>query len=443
MLEGPVLKSIILMAIPIIFANMFQTVYQLIDTFWVGRLGAEAVAAVSLSAPLVFFLTSLAMGIAMAGTILIAQYNGKKDKKNVSLAAGQTFSLVMSIAIVLTIFGYLIAGFLLSFMTKDPVVLEQAISYLKISFLAMPAMFIYSIFQSSLRGVGEVKFPMYVIITTVILNFFLDPIFMFGWRFIPAMGVAGVAWATLITEYISAIIGIIVLMVGFFDIKITLSDLKLKFSWITRLFKLGVPSSLEMSSRSFSMVLMTFIVSTFGTIAIASFGIGIRVLMFVIIPAIAFSISSTALIGNNLGARQHSRSEEIAKTGMKIGFWSLSVIGLILFVFAKHISGFFVPNEPEVIKSSALFIRMMSLTFGFIGIQMVVSGTLKAAGKTILSMSLAFTHTLSLFVIGFLLAIVFKLGVLGIWIAYPLANFIGLMMGVYLYRKKEWLNTIV
>ncbi|MCB9359129.1 hypothetical protein H6503_04315 [Candidatus Woesearchaeota archaeon] len=112
-------------------------------------------------------------------------------------------------------------------------------------------------------------------------------------------------------------------------------------------------------------------------------------------------------------------------------------------IFAPSISSFFVPGEIEVINSSALFIRIMALSFGFIGIQMVISGTLKAAGKTTLSMSLSFTQTISLFIAGFLLSIVFKLGAIGIWIAYPISNLIGLLMALYLYRSKTWLTSIV
>lgn len=239
-----------MISIPVIFANTLQTIYQFIDTYWVGKLGTEAVAAVSLSFPLIFFLNSFAMGFAMAGSILIAQYNGKGDTEKVSMVTGQTFSLVTIIAIIISTIGYFSSDFLLSYMTNDSLVLEQASAYLKISFVAMSSMFIFMIFQSALRGVGNVVLPMIIVLITVVINFFIDPLFMYGWKFIPPMGVSGVALATLITEVLSALIGITILFSGKYKVKLRFKDLALKFDWIKKIFKLGLPSSIEMSSIS-------------------------------------------------------------------------------------------------------------------------------------------------------------------------------------------------
>ncbi len=440
MLRGSITKSLLAIAVPVIFANILQTVYQLIDTFWVGRLGTEAVAAVSLSFPLLFFLMSLAMGLVMAASILVAQYNGKEDKENVSFTVGQSLSLVILIAVIISIIGYFSSHYLLSFLTKDVLVLPQATSYLQISFLGIMAMFIYTLFQSSLRGVGEVKVPLIIISITVVINFFLDPVLMFGWRFIPAMGVSGVALATLITEYLSAIIAIVLLIRGTYGIKLRLNDLKLKLSWVKKLFKLGLPSSFEMGSRSFGMVLMTFVASMFGTLTIASFGIGMKVFMFVIIPGVGFSIATSAIVGNNLGARQYERAERIVKTGMKVSFLTLAILGVLLFIFAKPISAFFVPNEPLLVMESARFIQIMALTFGFIGMQMVIFGTLKAAGKTTTAMLLALFNTVMLFVISYVLSTTAGMQQTGIWIAYPISNVISAGIAYYFYRKKDWLK---
>ncbi|MBN2142928.1 MATE family efflux transporter [Candidatus Woesearchaeota archaeon] len=440
LLEGSVLKSIIKISVPVIFANILQTIYQLIDTFWVGRLGEAAVAAVSLSFPILFFIISFATGFTTAGSILVAQYNGKGDKKDVSLSAGQTLSLVTLISLAVTIIGYFLSGPILSILTNDPAVLLPATSYLQISFIGVVAMFLYMVFQSSLRGVGEVKFPMIVIFSTVILNFFLDPVFMFGWKFIPAMGVSGVAWATFVTTSLSAVVGLFSLWLGTHGVKLHVSDLKLRLSWIKRLFKLGVPSSLEFSSRSFGMFAMIFIVSTLGTTVVAAYGIGARILSFIIIPAVGLSIGTTALVGNNIGAKKYGRADEILGTGMKIGFWTLTVLGAILFLFAEPITAFFVPGEPDVISMSTTFIRIMALTFGCIGLQMALMGALKAAGKTTQAMSQAVFQAVSLLLVSSLLLFVFKIGEISIWVAYPLSNVLSLGLILYFYfKRKEWL----
>ncbi len=440
LLEGPIVKSILAIAIPIILVNSLQTVYQLIDTFWVGRIGAEAVASVSLSFPIIFFLHSLAIGFTLAGSILVAQFNGRGDRRGVALATGQTFSFVVLISLAVAVGGYFLAEWALRFLTTNPAVLIPAADYLRISFLAMPAMFIFMIFQSTLRGIGEVRLPFFVVLTTVILNFFLDPIFLFGWHFIPPLGVAGVAWATFITELISAVIGLLILFSRKYNFGLRLADFKIQKEWVIKIFRLGLPSSLEMSSRSFGMVLLTLLVSTFGTLAVAAFGIGTRILMFVIIPAMGFAMASTTLVGNNLGARQHSRVVKIVKLGMKIAFGSLTILGVIVFIFAQKIVAFLVPGETELIASAALFIRMIAPTFGLIGIQMVMLGTIKAAGQTTTSMFLAMFHVLTTFVLAYFFSINAGFAEFGIWLAYPLANCAALGLAFVFYFQKKWLK---
>ncbi len=440
LLEGPIVRSIFAIAIPIILVNSLQTVYQLIDTFWVGRIGMEAVAAVSLSLPIIFFLQSIAMGLTMAGSILVAQFNGRGDRRGVALATGQTLSFVVLISFVIATLGYFSTEWSLGFLTEDPAVLFPAADYLRISYLAMPALFIFMIFQSTLRGIGELRIPFLVVLTTVILNFFLDPLFLFGWKFIPPLGVAGVAWTTFATEMLSAVIGLALLFSRKFNFRLRLADFKIQKKWFTKIFFLGFPSSLEMSSRSLGMVLLTLVASTFGTLAVAAFGIGTRILMFVIIPALGFAMASTTLVGNNLGARQHSRANKIVKSGMKIAFGSLTILGVFVFIFATKIAALLVPGEPELIASSALFIRVIAPTFGLIGIQMVVLGTIKAAGQTTTSMLLAMSHVFATFVLAYFFSTNCDFAEFGIWLAYPLANIVALIFALYFYFKKDWLR---
>ena len=162
--------------------------------------------------------------------------------------------------------------------------------------------------------------------------------------------------------------------------------------------------------------------------------------MFVIIPGVGFSIATSVIVGNNLGARQHERAERIVKTGMKIAFLTLTGLGVLLFIFAKPISAFFVPNEIELVLEAAFFIRIMALTFGFIGMQMVIFGTLKAAGKTTTAMFLALFNTIMVFVISYVLSSIVGMQQLGIWVAYPISNVISAGIAYYFYWRKDWLK---
>ncbi len=194
--EGPILRSLLTLAVPLILANILQAAYQLIDAFWVGRLGGNAVAAVSVSFPVMFLSISLGLGFAVAGSILIAQYFGAKDHRNVDHVAAQTILMIILISVFLGIIGYLLSPLFLQALGVAPEVYSGALSFMRVSFIGLIFNFVFFMFQSILRGVGEVRIPVYIVLGTVILNFGLDPLFIYGWGSIPACGVAGAAIAT-------------------------------------------------------------------------------------------------------------------------------------------------------------------------------------------------------------------------------------------------------
>ncbi len=218
--ENSILKSLLKLAIPIVLANILHSAYQITDTFWVGRLGSGAVAAVSLSFPIIFFIISLGGGMAVAGGILVAQYKGKKDYSKINFMAGQTFLMMTFASILLSVLGYLVSPIIIKLMGADLFVVESAISYMRISFLGLIFLFIFFSFQSLMRGVGDVRAPALIVLSTVLLNLVLDPLFIMGYKSIPAFGVTGAAIATILTQALSAIIGVIILFRGKHGIRI-------------------------------------------------------------------------------------------------------------------------------------------------------------------------------------------------------------------------------
>jgi len=437
--EGPILKSLIGLSVPIIFANILQTAYHLTDTFWVGRLGTVAVAAVSISFPFIFLIISLGGGLALAGTILVAQYKGKEDKKAVNHVTSQTLLLVVIISIILAAIGYFLSPFVVNLMGADKAVFLSAVTYMKISFIGMIFMFTYMVFQSLMRGVGDVKIPLYIVFGTVLLNLILDPLFIFGYGFIPAYGVAGAAVATIGTEGLAAIIGIIILLKGKHQIQLHLNDLKPDVPLLKKMFKIGFPASIEQSARALGMVVMTFLVASFGTLTLAAYGIGSRILMFVIIPALGLSMATSTLVGQNIGARKIKRAEKITKLSALTGFIILTIVGIITFLFAKQIVTIFIPGEFETIQASALFIKIMALTFGFIGIQMSLNGLFRGSGNTMISMILSIVSLWILrFPIAYLLSMHTHFVETGIWIAFPVANIIAAIIAMIWFAQGTW-----
>jgi len=437
--EMPITKAIILLSIPILLTNILQTVYQITDTFWVGQLGKEAVAAVSISFPIVFLLVSLGGGIGMAGSILVAQYKGNNDQKNVDFVSTQTIIGMTIIGLVSTAIGLLLTNPIISIMQLEPEIIPLALEYLFISFLATTFTFLYSGSAALLRGVGEVKVPMIIILTTVILNFFLDPLFIFGYGIVPQSGVAGAALATLATTAISAILGVGVLMRGKKGIHIKKNCCKINFGTQKRLISVGWPASIEFFSHSVGMVFLTLIAALFGTTILASFGLGMRLFVFVFVPALSVSIAVSTIVGQQIGAKKFSLVKATIKKASAISFVSLTLIGILLFVLAEPITSIFVPTEAEVIANTSDFIRLMALSFGLLGMMTVLIGSIRGAGNTKKAMFLSII--LLVFQIIFAALLPIWLGVTGLWLAFPVAIMLTFLTSLFFTLKMKWEKT--
>jgi len=439
LIEGSVFRSLLALSVPIIIVQLLHTAYQLTDTFWVGRLGANAIAAVSISFPVIFLLNSLAGGLTMAGNILVAQYKGKENREAVNYIAAQTLLAVTVVALLLSVVGYLISPYLIGLMGVEEAVFIDAVAYLKISFLGIIFMFLSFIFQALMRGVGEVKIPMYIILATVLLNLFLDPLFIFGWKIIPAMGVAGSAWATIITQGISALAGLFILFRGKKEISLNLSDLKFDFSLIKRMFALGLPASIEQSTRSFGLMIITFLVATFGTTIVAAYGIGARMLSLIIIPSMGLSMATSTLVGQNVGAGKIDRAGKIIKVSALAGFVFLTLAGLFMFLFAEVLCSFFVPGETETIQLGSAYIKIMAFSFGFIALQMVMTSVFRGVGMTFTAMILSVAILWGLELpLAFILSKYTGLAETGLWLSLPIANILGAAISVFWFWRGSW-----
>jgi putative MATE family efflux protein len=438
LIEGRILKSILFLAIPILFGNLLQSLYSLTDTFWVGRLGAEAVAAVSLSFPVIFLMISFAGGIGLAGAILVAQYKGKEDLENINLVSGQTFLMAFIFSVIIGIIGYILTPNIVKLFGAEQNVISGAVSYMGISFIGILFVFGYAIYQSLARGVGDAKTPVYIVFGTVLLNFILDPLFIFGYKFIPAYGVGGAALATLGTQAVALFFGLIILNQGKKGIHLKMHHFKPKVSLMKKIIKLGIPSSLEQSSRSIGFILMIGIVASFGTTILASYGIGQQIIMLVIIPALSLSIANSTLVGQNIGAGKPERAEKIARISTLVGFIFLTFIGIVLFIFAKQILTIFVPGETEVIKYGTQFLRVAALFFGFVGVNMSSFGTLRGAGNTSITMKIAWISMIIQVLLAYVLSKFTPFSQYGLWMAFPISSVIGALISFSIMMKGDW-----
>jgi putative MATE family efflux protein len=439
LLEGPVLKSLLTLAVPIIIANLLQAAYQLVDAFWVGRLGGFAVASVSVSTPVVFFTMAVGTGFAMAGSILIAQYFGAQNMREVNFIAAQTLLLVVVISIVLGATGYILSPYFLHLLKVSPDVYDGALGFMRVSFIGLVFNFSFFVFQSIMRSVGNPTLPVYIVGVTVILNFALDPLFIFGWGPVAGQGVMGAALATLITQSIACITGFIILFNGKRGIKVRLADFVPNWQHIKRAFNIGFPASIEQSMRALGLTLMTFLIAGFGTTTVASYGAGSNVLQLVIIPAMGLSMAISTLAGQNIGAGNIPRAEQVTRLGSIVGFCILTLIGIIVFFFAHNLVAFFVPGDQNVINGGSAFLRIMCLAWGFMGLQLCLTGVLRASGNMITAMVLTLVSQWVLqFPIAFVLSRHTSLGEKGIWYAFPASYIIIALITMAVYTKGDW-----
>lgn len=433
------IKLILKMAWPIILANVLQAAYQLTDSFWVGRLGKQAVAAVTISGPIIFLTMALGIGFATAGSILVAQYFGAKNEKMINKSAGQTLLMVIGVSILFSIIGWVLAPYILKAMGTSDDFFTLALSFLRISFIALIFNFSFFMFQSIMRSIGRAKVPIYIIVGTVLLNFILDPVLMLGLGPIPALGVKGVALSTLSTQILAALIGFSILFSGKRGIKLHKKDFYPDLKFIKRSFLLGLPSSIDQSARSLGMVVMTALITSFGTVAVASYGAGSNIVQVSVIIGLGLAAASSILVGHNIGAGNIEEAEKTAKYSGHIAFVFLTTFGLLVYFLAPYLVSFFIPGETQAIAIGSTYLRISSLFFGFMGLQMIFSGVFQASGNTMISMSLTiFSQWVIQLPLAYLLSRHTSLGLNGIWLSFPISNLAVATISWLAFKNGYW-----
>lgn len=438
-LEGSASRAIVSLALPIILGNILQTGYQLTDAFWIGRLGASAVAAVAISFPVMFLTIALGSGLAMAGAVLSAQYAGAGRQDMVDHVAGQTMIMVLFTSALFGCAGYVLAPKLVALTGVAADVSAQALRFMRVSFVGMVFVFSYAMFQALMRGIGQTRLPLLIVSGTVVLNFALDPPLIFGWGPLPAFGVMGAAMATLVTQGLATLAGMTIFLRGKHGIHFRWRDLVPDLAYIRKAFFLGFPGSVELSTRALGLMVMSFLVASFGTLPTAVYGVGSTIIQVVTIPAMGLSMALSTLVGQNLGAGQTDRAAAIARLGIGYGLLALSALGVGAYLTAPWLVAFFVPNDAEVIREGAGFVRIMCLAWGCIGIQLCIVAAFRASGNMLSAMVIALV---SQWMIQFPLAYVLSkhtlLGPTGLWWSFPASNVLTAVVSLCWFARGEW-----
>jgi putative MATE family efflux protein len=437
-LNDSIPKTLFKLSWPIMVGNTMQVLYNLADTFWVGKLGADSVAAISVGFPLVFLLISIGGGMTVAGTTLVAQYTGSDNKEMADHVAGQIFTLVVFLSLVFGTTGFIFDRTILGWIGAPANIMEDAVAYLDIIFAGVAFMFIFFVFTALLRGVGDTKTPMKMMVFSTIFNIILDPFLILGWGFFPQLGVRGAAIATVLSRALAGLYGIYILFEGKKGIKLYAKNLIPDLETQKRIIKLGTPSAAEQSIIALGMTILMSIVSTFGTLAVAAYGIGNRILSVVMMPMRGLSMATTTMVGQTMGADDADRAEKIAWTAVGLTFGLMTALILITQFFPAQIISVFNDN-PEVVKIGVAFLKIVGLSFGFLGVRIVIGGSFRGAGNTVAAMVLALVALWGFRVpIASLLSGYFQMGTTGIWWGMFMSNLLSAIIAVIWFKKGSW-----
>jgi putative MATE family efflux protein len=444
MTEGPLLGILVKVAIPIALSNLVQSSYDIINALWLGQLGEAAIAAVTASGPIFGVLISLGSGLSTAGAVLIAQNAGAKRFDALDHVAAQTLLMIGAMALAFTVFGLVASGPLLRLIGVEPDIAALANDYLAIRYAGMIPMFAFMAIQAMLQAVGEVRFAMRVQIASLVLNAALDPLLIFGFGPFPALGVSGAAIATVVSQVAALLVVVHHMLSGHSSLHLRKRHFRPDFSHIWLATGLGVPASIEQAIRTFSSLLLMSLAASFGTVGLASYGVGTRVLFFWFTPILGLSIAAATVVGQNIGAGRTDRAEAAARVGAWLGFGALTLVGLAHLPFVPWIMAALAPGETEVIARACTFAYINLPLMGISAVGQVMLGAFRGAGSTRHSMTLSVAQQwLFQMPAALALALWSPLGIDGIWWSYPIGGTALAAMALVWFHRGPWRRHLV
>jgi len=467
--EGAVVWPLLALAGPLTVTQLLQVAYNLTDTFWVGRLGADPVTALSFSWPLIALLISLNGGLTNAGTILVSQHVGAGNDDRVDHVAGQTIAFVGLISVVVSALGALFAPQLLGAIGTTPgtAVHDLAVTYTRIVVLGNLFTFSFYVFMALLRGWGDTKTPMYLMVLSVGLNIVLDPFLILGFAGNPlfewigasglqeslfaltgfaGFGVAGAAVATVASRAIAAVIGLWLLFGGRVGLSLALSDLRLKAETVSKIVRIGVPGAIDQSTQSIAAIVMTALVATVSADAVAAYGIGNRFMSLVWLPTVAMGMAVETVVGQNLGGGHRDRARQTVYVAIVILASAFLVVGALTVWYARPIVSLFVtgPAAAPIVDHGATFLRIVAPTWAIMAVYHMMNGAFYGAGSTRLAMGVGVTALWGVrAVAAVVLVLVVTAGASGAWYAIALSNVTAAVVGTVVFVRGRWLQGVI
>jgi len=396
--------------------------YNVVDTIFIGRLGSEAIAALSVAFPIQMILAAIGVGIGVGSASLISRSLGAGNIRDAEKAVGQVVSLALAFGLIVALAGFYYLRPLLVIIGASPEIIGYTEEYASVITAWSVMLFMIMSLNNVVRAEGSPLFSMKIMIFSSLLNIALDPIFIF----VLDMGIRGAAVATILAKGTGALILLLHFISGRSNVKLMAINLKPDFEIIKNIYKIGFPSMLRLFSRNLSLAITNIILAGFGHIPIAAMGLFFRLQMLIIMPVIGFSQGLMPVIGYNYGAEQGSRIREAVIKGFAISTAFITLLALVIYISPGTFLGFFT-SEEELLAMGIYSIRIMMVMVPLIGIQIVSAVFFQAIGKAVPSLILSILREVMLF-IPLLLILANSAGLVGVWAARPVSDFLAFVI---------------
>lgn len=436
MTEGVIWKEILLFSIPLLLGNLFQQLYNAVDSVVVGNyIGAQALAAVGSSAPVINLLVSFFMGLAVGAGVIISRYFGARKKEELHIAVHTSLALTFAAGLVMTLIGVLISPYVLQWVGTPSDVMESSVLYLRIYFLGILSVMVYNMGSGILRAVGDSRNPLYFLIVSSVTNIILDMLFVIVFH----MGIAGVGWATLIAQTISAVLTMLLLMRTKEEYQVKLKHIRFHKHMLYEIVRLGLPSGLQNAIVSFSNVIVQSNINALGSLAMAGCGSYTKIDGFAILPVMSYSMALTTFTGQNMGAKKYDRVKQGAKTGILMSVITIVCISALLLMLGPNVLAIF-SSDPTVIKYGLYMMHVLAPGYIFLAISHAFNGIIRGAGITTVPMIVMVTCWCGLRMAWILTSVPLFHDIGVVFMGWPLTWIASALWLFLYYRKGSWMT---
>ena len=435
---GSLNKNIWLLAVPMVLEMGLVSIFRVADMFWVGKLGPDALAAITIGENIRWALSGLAMGQGIGGLAVVARRIGEKDEEGANHATLQAILLALGLALLISAVGYAFSEPMLHLLGTEPEVMPEGLAFLHVTFAGLAGFLMVPIVNSLFRGAGEARKALVVRMLAYGIGIVVEPVLIFGLGPLPPLGVAGAALSLVGSQWLGFLLQLGILSTGRARIRLDLRHLRVDPPLMLKIFRIALPSTIQMTLRSFSRATLLGIVALYGTFAVAAYGVAARVFMTVFVPGFGLGNAAATLVGQNLGAEKPERA---ARSAWLISGYNaalmIACIAVIVPLAEPIITAF--NDTPGVVTLGAEALRVFAIGYVFSAMGSVLARGLDGAGNTLPAMVINLLTLWGIQIpLAWLLSSLLGWGTTGLWAGISAANVANGLIFAYWFRRGRW-----